>query len=107
MLKKVAPTDPVEVIINGVKMIALPKHFKTGSVGWYLGGKADVDGSRCQLSLSIVVVGSKDGQPKMEVMSGDVAGQMTLEDVKGLAQEIDAGGGVIFVRDAKTPKKRK
>lgn len=34
--------QPVEVTINGISMTAEVKEFSTGSLGWYLNGKANV-----------------------------------------------------------------
>jgi len=55
----VIPPDPVAVSLDGVPLFASPKCFSSGSVGWYLSTKADVNGERCQVSLSVVVIGSK------------------------------------------------
>lgn len=33
---------PVEVVINGIPMTAEVKEFSTGSLGWYLNGKANI-----------------------------------------------------------------
>lgn len=38
---------------------ANPKNFKTGSTGYYAGGKIVLDGKRYQVSVSVVEVGSK------------------------------------------------
>jgi hypothetical protein len=38
---------------------AAPKTFKTGSIGYYAGGKIVLDGERYQVSVSVVKVGSK------------------------------------------------
>lgn len=55
---------PVEVVVNGVPMLAEVKEFSTGSFGWYLGGKTvlkvgDTPVS-VQISMNLTVVGSKD-----------------------------------------------
>ena len=54
----------VEVTINGVPMRAEVKEFSTGSLGWYLNGKAtmDIGGSpiSVQIGLNLTIVGSKD-----------------------------------------------
>gem|GEM_PF-2456879 len=33
---------PVDVVINGIPMTAEVKEFSTGSLGWYLNGKANI-----------------------------------------------------------------
>jgi hypothetical protein len=56
--------QPVEVIINGIPMTAEVKEFSTGSLGWYLNGKANVKvGDKSvsvQIGMNLIVVGSKD-----------------------------------------------
>lgn len=55
---------PVEITINGVPMLADPKEFSTGSLGWYLNGKTvvDVNGTKVtvQVGVNLTVVGSKE-----------------------------------------------
>lgn len=41
---------------------AQPRVFSTGSFGWYLSGKAKVQGLDVQMGINLVVVGSKDGR---------------------------------------------
>jgi hypothetical protein len=54
----------VEVIINGTTMLADPKEFSTGSLGWYLNGKTviEVGGQKVtvQVGLNMTIVGSKE-----------------------------------------------
>jgi hypothetical protein len=55
---------PVEVVIGGSRFMAMPKVFKTGSIGWYLNAKTvldDADGKPqpVQIGLNLTVVGSK------------------------------------------------
>lgn len=56
--------QPVEVVINGVPMLAEVKEFSTGSLGWYLNGKTTLKiGEKLvpvQIGLNLTVVGSKD-----------------------------------------------
>lgn len=61
------PGEPVDVKLDEVKVKALSKVFKSGSKGWYLGGKYEIKGLRCQVSLSIVVIGSKPPAELIEV----------------------------------------
>lgn len=55
---------PVTVVINGIPMIAEVKEFSTGSLGWYLNGKAaiEIDGVpvSAQIGMNLTIVGSKD-----------------------------------------------
>ena len=66
---------PLSVLLAGQTLSAKPKVFKTGSSGWYLGGKVDVDGVRCQLSMSLVIVGSK---PLRESSNGEQTTPMPI-----------------------------
>lgn len=54
----------VEITINGTPMLAEPREFSTGSLGWYLNGKTviDVNGTKvtAQVGLNLTVVGSKE-----------------------------------------------
>ena len=54
----------VEITINGIPMTAEVKEFSTGSLGWYLNGKANVKvGDKSvsvQIGLNLTIVGSKE-----------------------------------------------
>lgn len=55
----------VPVTFDGsTPIVAEPKEFSTGSMGWYLNGKATimVDGKpiKCQIGLNLTIVGSKE-----------------------------------------------
>jgi hypothetical protein len=54
---------PLPVTINGVPFAATPKHFSTGSYGWYMNGKVTVDIGgvpvMVQVGLNLTVVNSK------------------------------------------------
>ena len=54
----------IEVIINGVPLLADVKEFSTGSLGWYLNGKSTVKvGDKSvsvQIGLNLTIVGSKE-----------------------------------------------
>ena len=54
----------VEVTINGNKMTAHPKEFSTGSLGWYLNGKTEIDVNgvavTVQIGMNLTIVGSKE-----------------------------------------------
>ncbi len=56
--------QPVEVTINDIPMTAEVKEFSTGSLGWYLNGKANVKvGDKSvsvQIGMNLTIVGSKD-----------------------------------------------
>lgn len=44
-------------------LTAPPKDFKTGSKGFYVNGKVEIDGKRYQVQIQLVEIGSK---PKPE-----------------------------------------
>ena len=56
--------QPVEVTINGIPMTAEVKEFSTGSLGWYLNGKANIKvGDKSvsvQIGMNLTIVGSKE-----------------------------------------------
>ena len=56
--------QPVEVVINGVTLVADVKEFSTGSLGWYLNGKTTIRINdkpvSVQIGMNLTVVGSKD-----------------------------------------------
>jgi hypothetical protein len=55
---------PVTVVINNVPLQAEVKEFSTGSLGWYLNGKMniDVDGKlvSVQIGMNLTIIGSKE-----------------------------------------------
>jgi hypothetical protein len=55
---------PVEVILNGIPMTAEVKEFSTGSLGWYLNGKASIrvgeKSVSVQIGMNLTIVGSKE-----------------------------------------------
>lgn len=57
----------VEVIINGVPLLAEVKEFSTGSLGWYLNGKSTIKIGdtpvSVQIGLNLTIVGSKELPP--------------------------------------------
>jgi hypothetical protein len=56
--------QPVQVTINGIPMTAEVKEFSTGSLGWYLNGKANIKvGDKSvsvQIGMNLTIVGSKE-----------------------------------------------
>jgi hypothetical protein len=54
----------VEVIINGVPLLADVKEFSTGSLGWYLNGKTTIQVAgtpvSVQIGMNLTIVGSKE-----------------------------------------------
>ena len=42
-------------------MTAPPRDFKTGSRGFYAGGKLEIEGKRYQAQIQLVEIGSKKG----------------------------------------------
>ena len=59
-----AHAKAVDVKIQGVDLKAPVKEFSTGSLGWYLNGKTniEIDGKivAVQIGLNLTIVGSKD-----------------------------------------------
>jgi hypothetical protein len=55
---------PIKVHIGENQLLALPKEFSTGSIGWYLNGKQQIDMGgtlvTVQIGLSLTIVGSKE-----------------------------------------------
>ena len=62
-----AHAKPLTVVINGKEYVAIAKEFSTGSLGWNINDKlqVEVDGQLvvCQVGLNLTVVGSKDLPP--------------------------------------------
>jgi hypothetical protein len=54
----------LNMVLNGVPMLVPMHAFSTGSLGWYMNGKTqvEVDGKvvTVQIGLNLTVVGSKD-----------------------------------------------
>jgi hypothetical protein len=54
----------VEIIINGIPLMAEVKEFSTGSLGWYLNGKTTIRINdkpvSVQIGLNLTIVGSKE-----------------------------------------------
>lgn len=54
----------VKVVINGVEQEAPVKEFATGSLGWYLNSKINLDvggtSVAVQIGLNLTIVGSKE-----------------------------------------------
>jgi len=59
-----AEAKSVEVVINGVPMVAEVKEFSTGSFGWHFGDKVTIKVGdtlvKCQVGLTVTCIGSKD-----------------------------------------------
>jgi len=55
---------PVEVVINGVPLLAENREFSTGSLGWYLNGKMTIKIGdtpvSVQIGMNMTIVGSKE-----------------------------------------------
>lgn len=55
---------PLVVSLAGKQVIASPKQFSTGSMGWYCGDKiiVEIDGVpvKVQVGLNLTIVGSKE-----------------------------------------------
>lgn len=61
---------PVEVILNGIPMMAEVKEFSTGSLGWYLNGKVSIKVGETpvtvQIGMNLTILGSKDLPKEVE-----------------------------------------
>ena len=59
-----AGAKPVTITINGQPLVAAPKEFSTGSLGWFLGDKVTVMVGdvpvKVQLGINLTIVGSKE-----------------------------------------------
>ena len=59
-----AGAKAVPITIAGTSMLAEPKEFSTGSLGWYLNGKAVIDihgvAVTVQIGMNLTIVGSKE-----------------------------------------------
>jgi hypothetical protein len=55
---------PVAIAINDARLLADPREFSTGSLGWYLNGKTVVEVNgipvTVQVGLNLTIVGSKE-----------------------------------------------
>jgi len=49
----------LEVDIAGTKLSGEFRTFSSGSKGWYITGKALIDGVKCQVGCNVIVIGSK------------------------------------------------
>lgn len=54
-----APSVPLSFPAAGVQFACMPKCFSSRSVGWFLSTKAEVEGVRCQITVSITCIGSR------------------------------------------------
>jgi hypothetical protein len=75
-----AHAKPIEITINGQTMKVPVKFFQTGSLGWYLNSKMDVDiggtAVSVQIGLNMTIIGSKElppepGAPAAPAATGD------------------------------------
>jgi hypothetical protein len=59
-----ANAKPLNLAIAGVPMVADPKSFSTGTLGWYANGKTNVQVNgevvAVQVQVQLFIVGSKD-----------------------------------------------
>jgi len=62
-----AHAKPVEITINGQSLKVPVKFFSTGSLGWYLNNKMDIDvggtAVSVQIGLNMTIIGSKELPP--------------------------------------------
>jgi hypothetical protein len=56
--------QPIKVTIGGIPQEAIAKEFSTGSLGWNINGKVQIDVGgklvQCQVGMNLTIVGSKD-----------------------------------------------
>lgn len=59
-----AHAKPITVMVGGIPLVAEPKEFSTGSLGWYLNGKTSIEVNgvpvSVQIGMNLTVVGSKE-----------------------------------------------
>ena len=59
---------PLRVLIDESSILAKPKRFKKGSVGWYANGKTQIvvngEALEIQIGVNLTVIGTKDEQAK-------------------------------------------
>jgi len=55
--------QPITVVVAGQSFIGNPREFSSGSKGWNISGKIQIDGRKCQVGCNIIVVGSKPETP--------------------------------------------
>jgi hypothetical protein len=62
-----AGAKPIEITLNGQTLKVPVKFFSTGSLGWYLNNKMDVEvggiSVSVQIGLNMTIIGSKDLPP--------------------------------------------
>lgn len=55
---------PIPVVINGKELVAMAKEFSTGSLGWNINDKLQVEVAghtvTVQVGLNLTIIGSKD-----------------------------------------------
>lgn len=61
------PAANLVITIDEEELIMKARKFKSGSVGWFLGGKHMIAGRKCQLSFSAVVIGSKPPEELIDI----------------------------------------
>ena len=70
--------QPLTITIDNVPMVAPPREFSTGSLGWNLNNKTtmDIGGVKVmvQIGMNITVVGSKELPGKAEAPAAEAEG---------------------------------
>lgn len=69
----------VQATVDDQVMTLVPKNFKTGSTGWHGQGKIAIQGQRCQVSITCVIIGSK----------GDNAAAVGAQSLQREAEQVD------------------
>jgi len=94
-IRIVAFVDGAEVELGW----AQAKVFSTGSKGWNLSSKAEVAGTRCQVGLNLIVIGSKAQAaqaPKADPQAAYEAAQAKLQAAMApSADEVQVAAGAV------------
>jgi hypothetical protein len=64
---------------NHGSLTGKPKTFSTGSIGFYAGGKVEIDGKRYQVSCNVIEIGSKPQPGETRTPSGAIVGEPTTD----------------------------
>ncbi len=70
-----AKAKPLKITIDGVEMVAPPREFSTGSLGWNLNNKTtmDIGGTMVtvQIGMNVTLVGSKELPGRQEAPAAE------------------------------------
>jgi len=91
----VANATPL-VITLGTRQVALmPRHFVTGSIGWFANGATVIDELAIQYTITLVVKGTRDasadGPSEKNYTIGRLPGQQTSPATQGATMTAEDG----------------